>query len=168
MEEPKAAMSATQPTEVPVNGAKMIKQASTPVVSVHSLEEEPEVETTVTRSTSHSNVTSSSTSHVALNRVVEVTQSVHSHICGLEEYDNAFFESVDLPSYLEYVDDERLFKMPRRGSDWDRVLRAAQFFGIQLWSFGEKMGPSSVEVRNASITALAACRVLLEVCLHQP
>ncbi|KAH8889183.1 hypothetical protein GQ53DRAFT_870157 [Thozetella sp. PMI_491] len=125
------------------------------------------VEETETRRESRTETTESlafsSTAHVSITRVVEITHTIHDNICHLEEYDDAFFQQMDLPSYLEYVDDKRIFHMPRRGSDWDRVLRAAQFFGIQLWSFAEKIGPSSAEIRTASITALASCRVLLDI-----
>ena len=104
------------------------------------------------------------TQYLPLHRVVEITRAIHKHVVRLDEYDEAFIQEMDLPSYLEYVDDERLFHMPRRGSNWDRVLRSAQFFGLQLWSFGDKLGPSSSEIKAASVTALVSCRVLLDVC----
>ncbi|KOS20667.1 hypothetical protein ESCO_006835 [Escovopsis weberi] len=47
--------------------------------------------------------------------------------------------SIDLAAYLEYIKQERLTRLPRRGSDWDRVLQAAQFFGLQVWSFDDKI-----------------------------
>ena len=106
------------------------------------------------------------TQYPPLHRVVEITRAIHKHVVRLDEYDEVFIQEMDLPSYLEYVDDERLFHMPRRGSNWDRVLRSAQFFGIQLWSFGDKLGPSSSEIKAASVTALVSCRVLLDVCVR--
>ena len=104
------------------------------------------------------------TKYLPLHRVVEITRAIHKHVVRLDEYDETFIQEMDLPSYLEYVDDERIFHMPRRGSNWDRVLRSAQFFGLQLWSFGDKLGPSSSEIKAASVTALVSCRVLLDVC----
>ena len=103
------------------------------------------------------------TPYLPLHRVVEITRAIHKHVVRLDEYDETFIQEMDLPSYLEYVDDERIFHMPRRGSNWDRVLRSAQFFGLQLWSFGDKLGPSSSEIKAASVTALVSCRVLLDV-----
>src|SRR4051812_3425808 len=53
--------------------------------------------------------------------------------------------------------------MPRRGSDWDRVLRAAQCFGLQLWWFGSGISQFCSGTESASITALGSTQILLEV-----
>ncbi|KAL7932147.1 hypothetical protein V8C35DRAFT_329143 [Trichoderma chlorosporum] len=39
--------------------------------------------------------------------------------------------------YLKYISDERLIRMPNRGDAWDRVLHAAQYFGLHISEFGD-------------------------------
>lgn len=47
--------------------------------------------------------------------------------------------NVALESFLRYISNERKIRMPDRGSDWDRVLHAAQFFGLQVSEFGDRV-----------------------------
>ncbi|KAL7917464.1 hypothetical protein ACQKWADRAFT_325715 [Trichoderma austrokoningii] len=46
---------------------------------------------------------------------------------------------INLEYYLEYISNERLRRMPARSSAWDRVLHAAQFFGLHISDFGDKL-----------------------------
>ncbi|KAK4175999.1 hypothetical protein QBC36DRAFT_353351 [Triangularia setosa] len=104
-----------------------------------------------------------STVTVQLARVLETSKEIRSHIYKFGDYTETYFKHVDLESYLEYISDERLIHMPRRGSDWDRVLRSAQFFGLQLWSLGSDVGDFCVGAQQASITALGSTQILLEI-----
>ncbi|KAK0745016.1 hypothetical protein B0T21DRAFT_448085 [Apiosordaria backusii] len=104
-----------------------------------------------------------STVTLQLTRVIDTSKEIRSHIYKFGDYTETFFKHVDLESYLEYISDERLIHMPRRGSDWDRVLRYAQFFGLQLWSLGSNVGDYCVGAQQASITALGSTQILLEI-----
>ncbi|RYP17433.1 hypothetical protein DL765_004521 [Monosporascus sp. GIB2] len=66
----------------------------------------------------------------------------------------------DLRSYLGHIAEERLHRMPPRGSDWDRIFQAAQFFGLQLWTLG-LMARSPRSATAASVRALTATHTLL-------
>jgi len=77
----------------------------------------------------HVSSATTSITTLKITRVLETSRSIRGHICKLGDYTETFFTTLDLPGYLEYISDERLIHMPRRGSDWDRVLRTAQFFG---------------------------------------
>ncbi|KAL6892072.1 hypothetical protein GGI43DRAFT_430173 [Trichoderma evansii] len=46
---------------------------------------------------------------------------------------------ITLEYYLESISNERLRRMPGRGSAWDRALHAAQFFGLNISDFGDKI-----------------------------
>ncbi|KAF7543943.1 hypothetical protein G7Z17_g10339 [Cylindrodendrum hubeiense] len=96
-------------------------------------------------------------------RVIEVTDRVLKDICRLPAYNPPFVRQMDLRSYLQFISDERLIHMPRRGSPWDRVLSTAQFFGLQIWLFGEKIDSFAPGSRGTAGAALAACQVLLEI-----
>lgn len=41
--------------------------------------------------------------------------------------------------YLQYISDERLIRMPDRDNAWDRVLNAAQYFGLHIAQFGDRV-----------------------------
>ena len=113
-----------------------------------------------TSTTSHSQTVTSS---IQVTRVIETTRIVRGHICELGDYNDSFFKKLDLESFLEFISEERLIHMPRRGSDWDRVLRAAQFFGLQLWRFGTDIGQFCPGTEAAAVTALGSTKLLLKV-----
>ncbi|KAH6984520.1 hypothetical protein BKA56DRAFT_481679 [Ilyonectria sp. MPI-CAGE-AT-0026] len=96
-------------------------------------------------------------------RVRKVTGDVVEYICKLPGYNPSFVKEMDLRSYLQFISDERLINMPRRGSDWDRVLSTAQFFGLQIWFFGAKIETFASGSQDAAAAALASCQVLLDI-----
>ncbi|KAL7941491.1 hypothetical protein V8C42DRAFT_360741 [Trichoderma barbatum] len=54
--------------------------------------------------------------------------------------------------YLKFIADERLMRMPDRGSAWDRVLHAAQYFGLHISKFGDTVDAfNSGEVFDSSL-----------------
>jgi hypothetical protein len=78
-----------------------------------------------------------------------------------------FVDEMDIRGFLEYISDERLIHMPKRGSEWDRVLSTAQFFGLQITAFASKIDTFAAGAHSSASAALASCQVLLEVC-HRP
>ncbi|RYP10731.1 hypothetical protein DL764_000521 [Monosporascus ibericus] len=95
--------------------------------------------------------------------VVETATNVEGKIVReLEDVDGNHFELVDLQRYLDHIGDEREKHMPYRGSQWDRVLKDAEFFGLMLADFTAEVSsfvPNIVEIRD---TALTSCYILLE------
>ncbi|RYO85600.1 hypothetical protein DL766_009436 [Monosporascus sp. MC13-8B] len=96
-------------------------------------------------------------------RVVETAKKVERKIVyEVEDVEGNHFERVDLQRYLDHIGDEREKHMPYRGSQWDRVLKEAEFFGLMLADFAAEVSsfvPNSVEIQD---TALASCYLLLE------
>ncbi|MCJ1311567.1 hypothetical protein MMC25_005240 [Agyrium rufum] len=104
------------------------------------------------------------TSSVQLTRVIEKTRTIRERIiCELDDVDDHYFEILDIESYLEFIATERLVHMPRKGSPWDRSLKTAEFFGLQLHNFGTAISHFVPEDKYVSNTALAGCRMLLEL-----
>lgn len=96
--------------------------------------------------------------------VEKVYQSVTSSLVRLDLGNDFVVQECDLRTYLHFISDERLIHMPRRGSDWDRVLGAAQFFGLQMASLGRKIdGFVPCGGKDSAVAALASCKVLLEI-----
>jgi hypothetical protein len=97
-------------------------------------------------------------------RVRDVFQNVTSLITRNADFSESAVKETDFRAYLHFISDERLIHMPRRGSDWDRVLSNAQFFGLQVWLFGKKIDSYIPGGRDSAKAALASCQILLEVC----
>lgn len=101
-------------------------------------------------------------------RIVHVSETARSVkvkiVRELEDVTEAHFEDFDLEAYLAYIADERLVHMPTKGSQWDRVLKGAEFFGLQLDEFASQLRRIVPEWASIRDTALASCCLLLEVC----
>jgi hypothetical protein len=95
-------------------------------------------------------------------RVRDVFQNVTSLITRNADFSESAVKETDFRAYLHFISDERLIHMPRRGSDWDRVLSNAQFFGLQVWLFGKKIDSYIPGGRDSAKAALASCQILLE------
>ena len=84
----------------------------------------------------------------------------------IAEFDYVDFHYIDrmtLVDFLEHIERERLTHMPHRGSRWDKVLKWAEFFAIQMSGYEDAVRsfvPDSIE---AAKLIWVACRVLLDV-----
>ena len=84
----------------------------------------------------------------------------------IEEFDHVdehYISSITIGNFLKYIERERLTSMPHRGSRWDKVLKWAEFFALQVANYSTAVEPFVPDSRDASKLILAACRVLLEV-----
>lgn len=77
-------------------------------------------------------------------------------------YTDEYFDQLSCDSYRTYVANERLIRMPRRGSFGDRALKAARIFGENLFYFGMAIETFCPDTRAAAVTGLACCKILLE------
>ncbi|KAK7432232.1 hypothetical protein QQZ08_001177 [Neonectria magnoliae] len=141
------------PEPLPSSNHNNTKPSETVSVDIKEVSDgESETKTTVASESSH-------TSHDALamttrkvipledfGRVREVTRDVTTVICRLSAYNESFVSEMDLRSYLQYISDERLIHMPRRGSDWIAKINAFM--------------PGCT---GSAAAALASCQVLLEI-----
>ncbi|KAF6815287.1 nacht domain protein [Colletotrichum sojae] len=100
-------------------------------------------------------------------RVVHVSETARAVrvkiVRELEDVAEVHFEDTDLEAYLAYIADERLVHMPTKGSQWDRVLKDAEFFGLQLDEFASQLRRIVPEWASIRDTALASCYLLLEL-----
>ncbi|MCJ1265779.1 hypothetical protein MMC22_005659 [Lobaria immixta] len=131
-----------------------------------------ETTTTGGGKTSHSTVTngnhhhqSSSSSHVTQNitrqREITVTREYHHRLVKLTSKE--FSESESEESFLNFVANERLHRMPHRGSRWDKILRWAEYFATQVSTLHESVSsfvPNSAETANV---VWAGCRILIQM-----
>lgn len=77
--------------------------------------------------------------------------------------DDAFLNEMSIEVFIDFLNKERLTSMPHRGSRWDKALRSAEYFALQISSYAElleEFTPNSLAGVNIG---LASCRLLLQV-----
>ncbi|KAL9094753.1 MAG: hypothetical protein Q9165_003024 [Trypethelium subeluteriae] len=126
-----------------------------------------EAQTITQQSTISRKQTVTRTASFQFTRVVEITRSIRRRIIEeLEDVNDHYFDTTDHESYVEFISNERLMHMPSKGSEWDQVLKAAEFFGEQICAFGAHVSHFVPENRYVSNTALSSCWMLLELGHH--
>lgn len=70
-------------------------------------------------------------------------------------------ESLD--SFLDFVASDRLRRVPHRGSRWDKILRWAEYFAIQISTLLESVGPFVPNSTEAARLIWQSCQTLLLV-----
>jgi hypothetical protein len=134
------------------------------VADVHNSDEDKEQKQDYFEAQSVVSTKQTSTSTTQISHVIESGRSIKSRIIyDLEDVDQSFFDRVTLEQFLEFIADERLIHMPRKGSQWDRVLKSAEFFALQLYNFGLAVSPFVHDSENAAFLAIGFCQLLLEV-----
>lgn len=117
---------------------------------------------TIVRSTTQSETRST---RIQVTRTIEIARRVRSRLVReLDDVDDAYLQRIDLQAYLGYIADQRLIHMPKKGSEWDQVLKEAEFFGLQLDEFTTAVKDFMTDSITVRDTALASCYLLLEVC----
>ncbi|PNP85334.1 hypothetical protein FNYG_01324 [Fusarium nygamai] len=122
---------------------------------------ESESTTVASNQTTHDeviNVVNGSTvAKLDYERLTKVTRTVKKLIAKLDDYYEVFVDEMDIRGFLEYISDERLIHMPKKGSEWDRVLSTAQFFGLQITAFASKIDTFAAGAHSSAPAALASC-----------
>ncbi|RDW79411.1 hypothetical protein BP6252_04049 [Coleophoma cylindrospora] len=81
----------------------------------------------------------------------------------IEDVDSFYIDSLSLENFINYIELERLAHMPARGSRYDKVLRWAEFFALQISGYELSIRSSIPETKAAAKLILASCRVLIEL-----
>ena len=92
-----------------------------------------------------------------------VTVTRQRFIADFDEVDEHGIHSMTIEEYFDYIERQRLTHMPHRGSHWDKVLKWAEFFGLQVSSYADIVKPFLAESTVAARLIWTACRALLDV-----
>ncbi|KAI4127033.1 MAG: hypothetical protein LQ338_003402 [Usnochroma carphineum] len=115
------------------------------------------------RPDSHSTVTS----HAGEQQITILKETVivtcQKFIADFDEVDERYIHSMTIEEYFEYIERQRLTHMPHRGSHWDKVLKWAEFFGLQISSYVNTVEPFLAESKPAVRLIWTACRALLQL-----
>lgn len=118
--------------------------------------------TTVTKTERHSKITYAQGEITIVRDIlpelrVKLRNEISSH----------FFESLpaigSLEVFLDYIDAERLRRMPHKGSRWDKVLRWAEDFASLLSVYEEAVGSFVSHSKEAAQLVWGYCQKLLQV-----
>lgn len=77
------------------------------------------------------------------------------------EQEHLHLESMD--TFLDQIATERLSKMPRNGSPWDRALRDAEYFANHVSVYQRMLEEYLPSSKIATASLWTNCRLLLEV-----
>jgi hypothetical protein len=72
-------------------------------------------------------------------------------------------DELTIESFMEFIECERLNNMPKQGSKWDKVLKWAEFFAIQISEYEKAIRSFVPDSQGAAKLIWAACRILIEV-----
>ena len=72
-------------------------------------------------------------------------------------------DELTIESFKEFIECERLNNMPKQGSKWDKVLKWAEFFAIQISEYEKAIRSFVPDSQGAAKLIWAACRILIEV-----
>jgi hypothetical protein len=92
-----------------------------------------------------------------------VTSTRAKLICELAHVNERYIDSMTMEHFLEYIESERLTNMPQRGSRWDKVLKWAEFFALQISGYENTVSSFIPHSKGAAKLIWASCRVLVEV-----
>ena len=113
------------------------------------------------KASSHTHTFTSDQQVTVLRQTVSLTRA--RLISDLAHVNSHYIDSMTVESFMDYIERERLTHMPRQGSRWDKVLRRAEFFGLQISRYEKVISKFVPESETAAKLIWAACRVLIEV-----
>ena len=84
-------------------------------------------------------------------------------VAEFDQVDDDYIQTMTIDGFLEYIERQRLTHMPHRGSRWDKVLKWAEFFGLQVSAYAKAIESFVPDSQSAAKLMWAASRTLLEV-----
>ena len=87
-------------------------------------------------------------------------------VADFDDVDEALISDSTIEGFLEYIDRQRLTFMPTRGSSWDRVLKWAEFFALQISGYANVVDSFVPDSKLAAQLIWTASRTLIHVSSH--
>lgn len=97
---------------------------------------------------------------VLRDTVIEIERRFITEFRHVDEH---YIEGITIGGFLDHIEQERLTHMPHQGSKWDRVLKWAEFFALQVSAYERAVSTFVPDSKLASKLIWTASRVLLEV-----
>ncbi len=92
-----------------------------------------------------------------------VTHTRAKVVAEFDHVDEHYIHGMTIEGFLEYIERQRLTHMPHRGSRWDKVLKWAEYFSLQVSRFSKIVKPFVLDSELAAQLIWTASRTLIEV-----
>ncbi|KAL8948011.1 MAG: hypothetical protein Q9222_005762 [Ikaeria aurantiellina] len=92
-----------------------------------------------------------------------VTMACAKFIADFDDVDEHYIQSLTIEEILEYIEHQRLTHMPHRGSHWDKVLKWAEFFALQVSGYASAVELFVEDSKTAAKLIWTACYTLLQL-----
>lgn len=86
-------------------------------------------------------------------------------IADFDDVEESFIHNSTIDGFLEYIERQRLTHMPHRGSHWDKVLKWAEYFALQLSGYVTAVESFLPDSKIAAQLIWTALQSLLRVSL---
>lgn len=96
-----------------------------------------------------------------LNESVTVTR--RKFLAEFGDVEESYIDDITIEDFLEYIERQRLTHMPHRGSHWDKVLKWAEFFALQISGYAAAVGPFVPNSKTAAQLIWIASESLLDL-----
>jgi hypothetical protein len=172
---PSAVHTETQPT----NQYTMEYQSQTPALDSlvpakkrkDSGADNPSPQSPASSGTLNRRLESSSVAYRSFSNNGSPIHSQHSHAMHMEARILSEFDTIDasllgnmnIAKFSDYIARERLSSMPHRGSLWDRVLRWAEFYALQIDDYAKKIESFVPESQYAARQIYTLLRSIVEL-----
>ncbi|KAL9029307.1 MAG: hypothetical protein Q9196_002433 [Gyalolechia fulgens] len=84
-------------------------------------------------------------------------------VADFDDVDDQYIHHTTIEDFFEFIERERLTHMPHRGSHWDRVLKWAEFFSLQVSGYADTVDSFIAESKLAARLIWTACRALVQL-----
>ena len=92
-----------------------------------------------------------------------VTVTRRKFLAEFSNVEESLLDEITIEDFLEYIERQRLTHMPHRGSHWDKVLKWAEFFALQISGYADAVGPFVSNSKTAAKLIWTASESLLDV-----
>ncbi|KAL8964252.1 MAG: hypothetical protein Q9183_004586 [Haloplaca sp. 2 TL-2023] len=92
---------------------------------------------------------SSSEQHLTVFRE-SVTITRRKFVADIDDVSEADIENASVENFLDFIEHQRLTHMPHRGSHWDKVLKWAEFFAVQVSGYAAALESFVPESKTAA------------------
>lgn len=142
------------------NGIMKFEPIPTPKTRPPQLNGNGHHHTNGTNHSNHNGVEQGSLITVIRDAVFGTRQRI---ISEFDRIDDTLLDNMTIAKFSDFITRERLSSMPHRGSLWDRVLRWAEFYALQIEAYSLAVNSFVPESRTAAKQIYTLLRALLEL-----
>lgn len=92
-----------------------------------------------------------------------ITITRRKFLAEMEDVQESDIHEITIDGFLEFIERQRLTYMPHRGSHWDKVLKWAEFFALQISGYATALQSFVPDSKTAAQLIWTASLSLLRV-----